>query len=616
PDRSHTEATNAHWLKLIQNLLYFSSEVYKPLTLSLFFTCSLSLSSLSQNKNKKMQIKALIHHSQTPLKTHQYLKNVTKPSLPLKPQHNFRFLHSVSLPNLGISPPKNHTNRFVTARIGSSHELETEIGNDGIGDDDSGYRAALDGLSVKEEKVGHESKREGLMANRSIWNQMKEVMMFSGPATGLWICAPLMSLISTAMIGQGSSTELAALGPGTVFCDNMNLLFMFLSVATSNMVATSLAKRDKNEVQHRISILLFVGLTCGTLMLLFTQFLGSWALTAFAGQKNAHLIPVASKYVQIRGLSWPAVLYGLVAQSASLGMKDSLGPLKALVVASTINGIGHIVLCKLLAYGITGAAWATMASQVVASYMMIQALNKKGYNAFALSLPSPSESVEIFAIAAPVFVTMFSKVAFYSLMTYYATAMGTFTVAAHQVMIQMYGMCVVWGEPLSQTSQSFMPELLYGVNSSLEKARTLLKSLVIIGAILGVFIGTIGVAVPGLMPNIFTSDLNVIQQMHKVLVLFFLSLAITPCTHSLEGTLLAGRDLKFISLSMSGCFSLGALLLLLVSSRGYALPGCWFALVGFQWARFFLALQRLLSPSGMLSAGYMSQYKLGKLKAA
>ena len=48
----------------------------------------------------------------------------------------------------------------------------------------------------------------------------------------------------------------------------------------------------------------------------------------------------------------------------SLGMKDSLGPLKALVVASAVNGIGHVVLCNMLRYGITGAAWATMASQV------------------------------------------------------------------------------------------------------------------------------------------------------------------------------------------------------------------------------------------------------------
>ncbi|XP_031391037.1 protein DETOXIFICATION 46, chloroplastic-like [Punica granatum] len=460
------------------------------------------------------------------------------------------------------------------------------------------------------------SKKREDLANRSLWDQIKEIVMFSGPATGLWICAPLMSLISTAVIGQGSSTELAALGPGTVFCDNMNLLFMFLSIATSNMVATSLAKGDKNDVQHQISILLFIGLTCGTLMLLFTQFLGFQALTAFAGAKNAHIIPAATKYVQIRGLAWPAILYGLVAQSSSLGMKDSMGPLKSLLVASTVNGLGHLVLCSMLGYGIVGAAWATLASQIVAAYMMIQALNKKGFNSFAVSVPSASEFLQIFGIAAPVFVTMFSKVAFYSLITYFATAMGTNTVAAHQVMIQMYGMCVVWGEPLSQTAQSFMPELMYGKNRSLEKARMLLKSLMIIGAILGLVISAIGASVPGLFPNIFTSDPNVIQEMHKVLLFFFIALSATPCTHSLEGTLLAGRDFKFVSLAMSGCFCLGALLLYLVSSRGFGLPGCWCALVGFQWARFFLALKRLLAPTGMLYCESPSQHQVGKLKAA
>jgi hypothetical protein len=32
-------------------------------------------------------------------------------------------------------------------------------------------------------------------------------------------------------------------GPGTVFCDYLCYIFMFLSVATSNMVATSLANK-------------------------------------------------------------------------------------------------------------------------------------------------------------------------------------------------------------------------------------------------------------------------------------------------------------------------------------------------------------------------------------
>lgn len=55
------------------------------------------------------------------------------------------------------------------------------------------------------------------LENQSMWNQIKEIAMFTGPATGLWICGPLMSLIDTAVIGQGSSIELAALGSSLKF---------------------------------------------------------------------------------------------------------------------------------------------------------------------------------------------------------------------------------------------------------------------------------------------------------------------------------------------------------------------------------------------------------------
>lgn len=346
-----------------------------------------------------------------------------------------------------------------------------------------------------------------------------------------------------------------------------------------------------------------------------TDDLPIFAFSAFTGPKNAHLIPAANKYVQIRGLAWPALLVGWVAQSASLGMKDSWGPLKALAVASAVNVVGIIVLCSFMGYGIAGAAWAAMAAQVIAGFMMIEALNKKGYNAYSMSVPSPDELLTVLGLAAPVFLTMMSKVAFYSLLIYFATSMGTYTMAAHQVMIQTFVMCTVWGEPLSQTAQSFMPELIYGAKRSLEKAQMLLKSLVIIGVILGLLLGIVGTSVPWLFPKIFTHDQNVIQEMHKVLIPFFMALAVTPPTISLEGTLLAGRDLKFLSLSMSGCFAAGALLLLLVTSRGYGLPGCWFGLVGFQWARFFLSLRRLLSPNGILYSEDLGQCQTEKLRA-
>ncbi|XVF67792.1 hypothetical protein PTKIN_Ptkin10aG0150400 [Pterospermum kingtungense] len=522
----------------------------------------------------------------------------------------------LTLPRFHIShfPCKNRLNCFIRNCIAPAQD--PSYFSSEITEQNGGVENIISSNSMfnqEHEEVEEDEKR---LENQSLWSQMNEIIRFTGPATGLWISGPLMSLIDTAVIGQRSSIELAALGPGTVLCDYMSYIFMFLSVATSNMVATSLAKEDNNEAQHQISVLLFVGLAGGFFMLFFTKFFGSWALTAFTGHHNAHIVPAANTYIQIRGLAWPAVLVGWVAQSASLGMKDSWGPLKALAVASAVNGIGDIVLCSLLGYGIAGAAWTTMVSQVVAAFMMIDSLNKKGYNAFAISVPSSDDLLTIFGIAAPVFVMMMAKVAFYALIIYFATNMGTHTVAAHQVMIQTYSMCTVWGEPLSQAAQSFMPELLYGINKNLPKARMLLKSLVTIGASLGLLLGIVGTSVPWLFPNIFTPDQKVVQEMHKVLAPYYIALAVTPATHSLEGTLLAGRDLKFASLSMSGCFFLGAIVLLLVSTGGYGLPGCWYALVGFQWARFVLALQRLLSPHGMLYSEDFNEYKQQKLKAA
>ncbi|KAL1801799.1 hypothetical protein ACET3Z_030446 [Daucus carota] len=549
-----------------------------------------------------MYLKTLNHH-------HPHLLNPSPVCFPIHnhsppPHISFHSTPRNTLLFASFTKPRFRINCIIPGNELITEKVEFLSQNDEILDQEAGLETIQpNGLGQNE--IGF-----------SIWNQIVEIVKFSGPATALWLCGPLMSLIDTVVIGQSSSIELAALGPGTVLCDNMSYVFMFLSIATSNFVATALAGQDKKEVQHQISILLFVGLTCGVFMFFFTRFWGEWALTAFTGAKNVEIISSANTYVQIRGLAWPAVLIGWVGQSASLGMKDSWGPLKALAVATVINGIGDVVLCSVLGYGIAGAAWATMASQVVAGYMMVEALNKKGYNGFTLSIPSFSELQNIYSLAAPVFITMTSKVGFYSLIVYFATSMGVQSVAAHQVMIQIYCLCTVWGEPLSQTAQSFMPELMYGVNRNLSRARMLLKSLVIIGALTGLILGCIGTSVPWLFPQAFSPDAAVIKEMHTVLVPYFIALSITPSTHSLEGTLLAGRDLKFISMSMSGIFSLGALVLLLLTGGGYGLAGCWWALAAFQWSRFGIALRRLTLRDGILYSDDLTRYKFGVQKTA
>jgi hypothetical protein len=150
-------------------------------------------------KALKMQLKALIAR---PSHTHLF-QNPTQRPLSLFP----RFRAPLFPSNISISS-KTLTirrNRITTACISPTEEL---IDNDPeiSGENDGGVVSVSEKLLEVVE--GGESGSEG---GQSIWNQMLEIVKFSGPATGLWICGP-MSLIDTVVIGQGSSIELAALG--------------------------------------------------------------------------------------------------------------------------------------------------------------------------------------------------------------------------------------------------------------------------------------------------------------------------------------------------------------------------------------------------------------------
>ncbi len=78
------------------------------------------------------------------------------------------------------------------------------------------------------------------------------IRRFAIPALGLWLNAPLLSLVDTSAVGLSAlpgtgATQLAALGPATTFCDGAIYLFAFLNVATTNLYASAQAA-DSGEV--------------------------------------------------------------------------------------------------------------------------------------------------------------------------------------------------------------------------------------------------------------------------------------------------------------------------------------------------------------------------------
>lgn len=168
-----------------------------------------------------MDFKTLTRHSSVTYQNLHFKQfsnippNFCKQSFPHIPLNSFRDYQIRTKFRVSSSLTKPRKNRLITACISSGQEILSEnfeIVSENDGNVDSFSPIHEENETEKEIMEIIEPEGKEFAANESIWNQMAEIVKFSGPATGLWICGPLMSLIDTVVIGQSSSMELAALG--------------------------------------------------------------------------------------------------------------------------------------------------------------------------------------------------------------------------------------------------------------------------------------------------------------------------------------------------------------------------------------------------------------------
>jgi hypothetical protein len=110
-------------------------------------------------------------------------------------------LHRLRLP--GPPPPaaRNRLLQLRPPRLGGSQARFSRA-----------IRCAAEASAVARAGEDRDGDGDDAAAGAGIWEQVRDIVVFAGPALGLWICGPLMSLIDTMVIGQTSALQLAALG--------------------------------------------------------------------------------------------------------------------------------------------------------------------------------------------------------------------------------------------------------------------------------------------------------------------------------------------------------------------------------------------------------------------
>ncbi|EJK62614.1 hypothetical protein THAOC_16764 [Thalassiosira oceanica] len=351
----------------------------------------------------------------------------------------------------------------------------------------------------------------------------KECLAFALPALGIYVCSPLMSLIDASFVGRGSSVELAALGPASCISDGAPLPLLFLSIASTNLIAKSHSEGDDEGSARVARTAIGAGGACGTVLAAALYALAHPISGLYCGAEVA-LAPLCARYVAIRAMALPAVVITTIAQAVCIGTKDTRTPMISVGLAGCLNFLGDLVLVKLLGKGLAGAAWAT------------------------------------------------------SLAT--AASLGGVRAAAHTALISVALMCMTMGDVGSSLSQAFLPPFAtkdedggttFDVDAAMPTIRQLLRCTLSISAT----VMCLATLLIGALGGRITGDPRVLAEMRRTLPWIVATLGFHGSAVTLEGVLLSGG--KFRGLTANYAFLAITVAAFQVATRKFdlGLAGVW-----------------------------------------
>lgn len=267
------------------------------------------------------------------------------------------------------------------------------------------------------------------------------LLRFVLPSCGVFVIAPVLSLVDTAVVGTRSSIELGALGPATMMCDYIAYIFTFLTIAVTNRVSICMSKRNikgaGNVMSNSIGLATALGLGLSAILMVAA----SPVLSVVAGKTSAQLVAPATAYVKLRTLGLVGFMLTEVGQGFFLAAGDPSTPLLALSVAGFGNLFLDLLLVNGFGWGIKGAAIATAAAQVASAAILLHKLTeplKTGpfrgkIMPVKWMMPNFKPAMRFIGSCGPVIGMLVSKVVMYSLLTSIATGLSPVASGAHHV---------------------------------------------------------------------------------------------------------------------------------------------------------------------------------------
>ena len=400
-----------------------------------------------------------------------------------------------------------------------------------------------------------------------------------------------MSLVDTAVVGQHSSTSLAALGPSTAVFQIVFQLFSFLSITTTGMVARACAGGDNGTVRRALANSTILAVAFGTVTCLGLNAFAPAVLSAMGC--GTDLVAAATPYLRVRAFAIPAVLFCTSAQGGCLGLQDARTPLLIFTLAAVVNVAGDLYAVGVRA-GWGFGVWFSWGLKERLGHAGGAVRQRGGFLRVLTSrrmlpltwgdwrLPSGAEMRQMCSISGMLLLGSFCRMGVYTMMTMTALKIGALTMAAHQVALQIFWTLTYFVDPLFVAATSFIAR---DHGRRPERVRRMAWLLLRLSVGVGAFIALVCYLVPTYAAGTFTTDATLVTMIGSIAPLMGTAQLVSAVVLVAEGVLIGCGDLRYLlNVHCVNFFALGALLWW-VRHSGLGLHGIWIAVLANQLLR-------------------------------
>jgi MATE family multidrug resistance protein len=405
----------------------------------------------------------------------------------------------------------------------------------------------------------------------------REIIRIGLPALGALAAGPLVSLIDTAFVGRLGATALASVAIASAIYLAVFAIFNFLEYAVTPLVAQSVGAGDRSEAGRFTVAALAISAVAGVMAAFGLIVLGEPLLRAFGAESD--VLEGAATYLRIRALGVPALLVILVGHGAFRGYQDTRTPLVVTLGLNVVNLVLDPILIFGLGWGIAGAAWATVTAQWfgAAWFLVIFFWTRRKDLGIGFGRPQRRALGSLFGAGKAMVLRNASLLAALTAATMVAARVGTASVAAHQIAIQLWIFLALVIDALAIAGQAIVGKEI-GAGSRVI-ARAVSNRLLALGLLFGILLAAaLGVISPWLA-SWFTSDEAVVLEFASILPILIVMQPINGLVFVWDGIAIGASAFGFLAGSTlaAGVAAIG--LLLAVIPLGWGLVGVWAAIV-------------------------------------